>query len=142
MRSALTANAGSRGKIQLRCRHGRRASWLSQRHSVAPLIWATSPCATAACCRSLSDQRASGNPRWAGNSHARALTATTTLGGKAGRPPAPRQLLEARQPVPPEAFPPLADDLARQIEARGDDVIGQALGGEQHQLRAYHVSIR
>jgi hypothetical protein len=34
--------------------------------------------------------------------------------------------------MPPEAFSPLADDLARQIEAGGDDVIGHALGGEQH----------
>src|SRR5205814_4443614 len=51
-------------------------------------------------------------PRRVGNSHARALTATTTLGGKAGRPPAPRQLLEAWQSMPPEAFSPLADDLA------------------------------
>src|SRR5213594_754082 len=141
MGSALTANAGSRGKIQLRCRHGRRASWLSQRHSVAPLIWATSPCATTACCSSLSDQRASGNPRCAGSSHARALTATTTLGGKAGRPPAPRLFLEARHSVPPEAFSPLADDLARQIEARGDDVIGHALGSEPNQFRADDVSI-
>jgi len=70
------------------------------------------------------------------------LTATTTLGGKAGRPPAPRQFLEARHPVPPEAFSPLADDLARQIKARGDEVIGHALGSEQHQLRANDVSIR
>src|SRR2546425_4275842 len=141
MRSALTANAGSRGKIHVRCRHGRRASWLSQRHSVAPLIWATSPCVTTACCRSRSDQRASGTPRCAGSSHARALTATTTLGGKAGRSPAPRQFLEARQPMPPETLSPLADDLARQIETCGDDVIGHALGGEQHQLRTDDVSI-
>jgi len=44
--------------------------------------------------------------------------------------------------MPPEAFSPLADDLARQIEARGDNVIGHALGGEQHELRADDVSIR
>src|SRR4029453_6636092 len=96
MRSALAANAGSRGKIQLRCRHGRRASWLSQRHNVVPLIWATSPCATTACRRSVSAQRANGTPRCAGSSHARALTATTTLGGKAGRPPPSRQFRQNR----------------------------------------------
>jgi hypothetical protein len=76
------------GEIQLRCRHGRRASWLSHRHNVVPLIWATSPCATTACCRSVSAQRVNGTPRCAGSSHARVLTATTTLGGKADRPPA------------------------------------------------------
>ena len=81
-------------------------------------------------------------PRCAGSSHARALTATTTLGGKAGRAPAARQFLKARQPIPPEAFPPLGDDLARQIETRADDVIGHALGGEQHQLRADDIPIR
>ena len=72
----------------------------------------------------------SGSPESAGSSQANLLTATTTLGGKAGRPPASRQFLEARQSVPPEAFPPLADDLARQIETRGDAVIGHALGSE------------
>jgi len=41
MRPALAAKSGSRGKIQPRCRQGRRASALSQRHKVAPLISAT-----------------------------------------------------------------------------------------------------
>src|SRR5262245_41633126 len=36
MGPALSANFGSRGKIQLRCCQGRRASLLSQRHNVAP----------------------------------------------------------------------------------------------------------
>jgi hypothetical protein len=40
---ALAAKLGSRGKIQLRCCQGRRASVLSQRHNVAPLISATRP---------------------------------------------------------------------------------------------------
>jgi hypothetical protein len=43
--------------------------------------------------------------------------------------------------MPPEAFSPLADDLARQIETRGDDVIGDALGSEQNQLRPDDVTI-
>ena len=88
------------------------------------------PWATAACCRSRTDQRARGSPRCVGSSHARALTATTTLGGKAGWSPAPRQLLEAGQPTSPKPLAPLADDLARQIEAGRDDVIRQALGGQ------------
>src|ERR1700758_3764112 len=43
MGPALLAKFGSRGKIQLRCFQGRRASLLSQRHKVAPLISATRP---------------------------------------------------------------------------------------------------
>src|SRR5262245_16971768 len=38
---ALASKLGSRGKTQLRCCQGRRASLLSQRHNVAPLISAT-----------------------------------------------------------------------------------------------------
>src|ERR1700676_3186502 len=44
MGPAFPAKFGSRGKIQLRCFQGRRASLLSQRHKVAPLISATRPC--------------------------------------------------------------------------------------------------
>jgi hypothetical protein len=140
MRSALAANAGSRGKIQLRCRHGRRASWLSHRHNVVPLIWATSLCATTACCRSVSAQRANGTPL-RGQFTCEGLDGDDDPGGKAGRPPASRQFLEVWQSVPPEAFPPLTDDLARQIETRGDDGIGHALGRKQHQLRTDDVPI-
>src|SRR5229473_2392764 len=42
MRPALAAKSGSRGKIQLRCCQGRRASAFSQRHRVVPLISAPS----------------------------------------------------------------------------------------------------
>ncbi len=96
MRPAFAAKSGSRGKIQLRCRHGRSASWLSHRHNVAPLICATSPWAITSRRNSASDQRAKGTPRRAGNSQARALTSTTTLGGKAGWPPASGLFLQAR----------------------------------------------
>src|SRR5271166_4476835 len=43
MRPAFRAKSGSRGKIQLRCCQGRRASALNQRQSVVPLTWATMP---------------------------------------------------------------------------------------------------
>jgi hypothetical protein len=33
-----------------------------------------------------------------------------------------------------EALAPLADDLARRIEAGGNDIVVQALGGQQHDL--------
>jgi hypothetical protein len=45
-RPALAAKLGSRGKIQLRYRHGHSASRLNQRHRVEPLTWATIPSAT------------------------------------------------------------------------------------------------
>jgi hypothetical protein len=96
MGPALRANSGSRGKIHVRYRQGRSASWLSQRHSGAPLISATTPWATTSRRNSASDQRARGTPRRAGNSHARALTSTITLGGKAGWAPAARLFLEPR----------------------------------------------
>src|SRR5258708_6734598 len=51
-RPALAAKSGSRGKIQLRCCQGRRASAFSQRHRVVPLISASKPCATTSCWRS------------------------------------------------------------------------------------------
>src|SRR5712691_1287614 len=93
---ALAAKSGSRGNIQQRWRHGRRASWLSQRQRVVPLIWATRPWAIASRRNSASDQRASGNPRRDGNSQASALISTITLGGKAGGSPAPRLLFKSR----------------------------------------------
>jgi hypothetical protein len=43
--------------------------------------------------------------------------------------------------MPPEPLSPFADDLAGQIKARGDDVIRQVLGGEQHHLGADDVPI-
>src|SRR5205807_4174232 len=92
MGPALAAKFGSRGNIQQRWRQGRSASWLSQRHSVVPLIWATMPCAIASRRNSATDQRANGNPRRAGNSQASALISTITLGGKAGGSPAPAAL--------------------------------------------------
>ena len=49
MGPAWAAKSGSRGKIQLRCCQGRRASAFSQRHRVVPLISATKPCATTSC---------------------------------------------------------------------------------------------
>jgi hypothetical protein len=37
---------------------------------------------------------------------------------------------------------PLADNLARRIEAAGDDIVAEPLGGEQDDLRADNISIR
>src|SRR2546430_3379142 len=62
MRPAFSANCGSRGKIQLRCRQGRRASALSHRHRVLPLISPTMPCVITSRWISERDNRDKGNP--------------------------------------------------------------------------------
>jgi hypothetical protein len=70
------------------------------------------------------------------------LTSTTTLGGKAGWPPAPGLLVQPREALRTNPLAPLADDLAGSIQAPGNDVIREALGGEQHDLRSNDIAIR
>jgi hypothetical protein len=65
-----------------------------------------------------------------------------TLGGKAGCPPASRLFLKAGHSLFKEPVAPLADNLARRIEAGGDDIVAEPLGGEQDDLRADNISIR
>jgi len=67
---------------------------------------------------------------------------TTTLGRKAGCAPASGLLLKAGHTVFKEVLAPFADDLARHIETRSDHVVAQAVGGQQHDLRADDVAIR
>jgi hypothetical protein len=55
-------------------------------------------------------------------------------GGKAGRTPAAKFLLEARQAGETEAFAPLADDLTGRVQTRGDNIIRYSLGGEENNL--------
>jgi len=87
-------------------------------------------------------KRASGTSMRLGNSQASRLTSTTTLGGKAGCAPASRLFLKAGQSLFEEPVAPFADDLARGIEARGDEIIAEALGRQQDDLRPDDVSIR
>jgi hypothetical protein len=70
------------------------------------------------------------------------LTATTTLGGKAGGAPAARLLLQALEPEEAEPFAPFTDNLARGIEAGCDAIIGESLSGQQHDLGSNDISIR
>jgi hypothetical protein len=77
-----------------------------------------------------------------GNSHASRLTSTTTLGGKAGCAPASRLFLKTGQSVFEETVAPFADDLARRIKSRGDEIIAEPLGRQQDDLRTDNVSIR
>jgi hypothetical protein len=87
-------------------------------------------------------KRASGTSNRLGSSHASRLTSTTTLGGKAGCPPASRLFLKAGYALFKEAVTPFADDLAWRIETGGDDIVAEPLGGEQDDLRSNNVSIR
>jgi hypothetical protein len=66
----------------------------------------------------------------------------TTLGGKADWPPASRLLFQSHQSVSEEAFPPLADNLPRGIQPRGNHIIAQTLGSKENDLRANDISIR
>jgi hypothetical protein len=88
------------------------------------------------------EKRESGLPWTVGSSQASAFTSTTTLGGKARRGAATCLLFESRQALFMEALTPLADDLPRRIEPRGDDVVGEALGGIEDDLGTDHIPIR
>jgi hypothetical protein len=59
-----------------------------------------------------------------------------------GRPPAAGLFLQTGQPRQGETLAPLADDLARGIETRGDDLMGEAGGGEEHDLGANYIALR
>src|SRR6185312_7326221 len=133
-REALRSKSGSRGKIQLRCDHGRIASSVSQRHSVLSPIEATIPRSMTSRRISGRLQRESGTSDWYGSSQARALTATTRLGGKERWAPGARSFLQARHAFPEEALAPFTDNLPRCVQARCDRVVVQALGCVQHDL--------
>src|SRR6266498_3005553 len=108
---------------------------------VVPLIVATTPRVTTSRCNSRNDQRASGTPAVRGLSHARRLTSTTTLGGKAGLAPASWLFVKASKAWVEEPLPPLADDLTLETEARRDEVVAQTSGSEEDDLRAHDLSI-
>ncbi len=81
-RAALSSKSGARGKIQLRWVQGLIASSSSQRQMVMSEIEATSPRRITSAWMLGTCRREKGSPRRAGSSHAMALTATTSSGGK------------------------------------------------------------
>src|SRR5213594_4337050 len=91
---------------------------------------------------SAREKRERGLPSRFGNSQARALTATTIPGGKARRCATTGKLIETGQAGLEEALAPLADNLARGVQALRDTIIAQALGGIQHDPGAQNVTIR
>jgi hypothetical protein len=99
------------------------------------------PLATASWRSSATDQRDKGKPWRHGNSQANALIATATLGGQAGRSPAARPFVKARKPLGIEAPTPLADDLARHVEAGCDAIVAKPLARQQDDLRPYNLSV-
>ena len=84
----------------------------------------------------------SGRPHSKGSWQASALTATTTLGGKAGRPASPGLLLESLQPLLEEALTPFADDLPWCVQACRDLVIAQSVGSIEHDPGPNDISIQ
>jgi hypothetical protein len=68
--------------------------------------------------------------------------ATTTLGGKAGRPPAAWLLIKPREAVSEEAMAPFADDLPWGIESCRDLVVEQSSRSEEDNLGPNDISIR
>ena len=87
-------------------------------------------------------KRESGRSAGAGSSHARALTCTTTSGGKRARSPGSRLILQSRQTLLEKPFAPLANDFAARMQARSNLVVAQATGGEEDHLGADDLIIR
>jgi len=103
---------------------------------------ATKPARQTSCRSSSRLQRESGMWWVAGSSHARALTCTTTSGGK--RPGATRSgtFLQPGQALFEEAFAPLADDFPAGIQATSDVVVGEALRRVEDHLGTENLIIR
>lgn len=84
----------------------------------------------------------SGTPLVAGSSQARALTCTTSSGGKNPGAAGARQFLKASEALFEETLPPHADNLAPGVEPGGNLIVGQALGGKQDHSGADDFKIR
>src|SRR5438046_2309683 len=134
MRPALSANCGSRGKIQQRCCHGRIASALSQRQTVLSLMLATNPNCRACCATSATLKRDSGAPNVAGSSQASALTCTTTSGGKSPGPAWARLIFQPGQAFLVKALAPQAHNFAPRVQGRRNLVVAPTLGCQQDHL--------
>ena len=142
MGPALAAKCGSRANTQLRWVQGLMASSCNHRQIVVPAMSATIPRLMASRRISARLKRDSGRPLSWGISHARALTATTTSGGKFPRAARPGFVAEAGQTAFEKPLSPLADDLTGGVEALADRLVGQAIGGVEDDPGAQNVYIR
>src|SRR6266702_2390949 len=109
---------------------------------VRPLILATMPRWVTSRTKSWQLQRESGCPVSLGNSQAMALTCMMSSGGKTGRAPGTRQILQTCQSFLKEALAPFTDDLSGQRHVRADLVIVESLGGQQDNFGAGYMIIR
>jgi hypothetical protein len=140
--TASRSHAGSRGKTPVRCDPGRIAASVRQRHRVLPPIEATPPRPMTSRRISGRLERASGRADSYGSRQARASMATTRRGGHARWAPGAGALLQTPQTLSDETLAPLADHLARRIEAGCDRVVREPRGSVQHDLRPDDVPIR
>src|SRR5213593_4890284 len=141
MRPAFSAKSGSRGKIQLRWHQGRMASSESHRQTVVSPTDATMPRSTAACWMSAMLKRDRGRPCSWGSSHARALIAITTPGGKAGSSVA-RPRFQTGDAFLIKALSPLADDLSGGIEPCRNLIVIEAFRCVQDRFGPDDIAIR
>src|SRR5947208_10648836 len=118
------------------------ASSCNQRHSVVWLNCATKPLWQTCRVSSAKLQRESGRACWAGGSHARALTCTTSSGGKRPGPTRSGTFFQARQAFLKEALAPKADDLPPRNQAFSDLIIRQTLGRMENHSGTNHLKIR
>jgi hypothetical protein len=86
--------------------------------------------------------RESGMPSVAGNSQASALILTTSSGGKSPGPTRAGAFFQACQSLPVEALAPLTYHFAARIQAQGDLVVANALGGHQNHLGSLDLEVR
>jgi hypothetical protein len=117
------------------------SSW-SQRQMVLPLTLATIPARCTSRATSAVLRRDSGTPRVAGSSHARALTWTTTSGGKNSGATRAGPLVEAGQAFVEEALAPTTDDVATDGEGGGNVIITATVGGGEDDEGPEHLKIR
>src|SRR6516165_10554502 len=82
------------------------ASSCNQRQSVLPLMEASKPLCWTCCTRSVVLQRDSGRPYLAGSSQAKALTCTTSSGGKSPGTTRTSMLFQPREAISKEALAP------------------------------------
>src|ERR1700721_4251786 len=100
-----------------------------QRHNVLPLMDPPRPLCWTFCTKSGGLQRDQGKSYFAGSSQARALTCTTSSGGKS--PGATRTIpfFQPGEAVGKEALAPKRDHFPPGVRAVGDLVVGHAPGG-------------
>ena len=140
-RTAFVSNAGSRGKIHVRCVHGLIPSSCSHSHNVVVPIDSTIFFSITCSRISLMLNREKGSSSCAGSSHATALTDATTPGGKASWSPAARMLVQCLQPFFEKPLAQLAHQRTAHIQPTGDQTVVQPFSQIQHDPRSHHLTI-